>query len=104
MKDHLLDLWHDLYYKLPIPGGEQFALTCKHAVEQMDAPERPTTWRKRFRLALHLSLCQACRYYRQSSRILGDAVRRVMESSPPPLDVEGLNSELLAKYRRGGTG
>jgi hypothetical protein len=75
-------------------------MTCKHVVEQIDLRERPDTWLERFRLTLHLSLCQACSYYFKASRALQHAVRDMTNSSLNAIDLRKLNYDLLEKYGR----
>ena len=98
MLDRLLNLWHDLYYKFTGIWGDKFALTCKEATEQVNvaAPGNFVLW---FRVRLHISLCQACRFYARVSRALGQALQKLMQESEE-VDLEGMNRDLLKKYSR----
>jgi hypothetical protein len=99
MKERLRHFWHELYYKLTFQAGSNFALTCKQAVEHINVVDPSTqTWQMKFRLRLHLSLCQACVNYVKASRALGKAAREFMKSSDVSIDIEKLNQELLKKY------
>jgi hypothetical protein len=95
-KDWWLEQWHDLYYKLTPPSGEKFAMTCKEAVEQINA-ESKQSWLGWLRLKLHLSLCSACRYYYRASQILGQAFRQMVDKAGF-VDVDQINQELLKKH------
>jgi len=77
-------------------------MTCRQTVEQMDLGEPPASFRAWLRLKLHLSLCKACRYYFQASRILGAAIRQMVDGSGA-VDVEKINHELLQKFTREGS-
>lgn len=103
MKERLLNIWHDIYYKLAPPSGERFAMTCREAVERINSAES-LTWIAWFRLKLHISLCSACRHYLQASRILGQAIRQMVKGSGDSVDLEKLNQELLRKYAGGSDG
>ena len=99
IKERLRHYWHELYYRLASPAGVEFAMACKHVVEQIDLQDSPVTWREWFRLKLHLSFCQACNYYFAASRALRRAVREMTKGSAP-VDVEKINRDLLKKYAR----
>lgn len=97
MKAWLLKIWHDTFYRIVPSSGEKFAMTCREAVERINSAES-LTWIAWFRLKLHLSLCSACRHYLQTSRILGEAVRKLVSGSRDSVDLEKLNRELLKKF------
>ncbi len=98
MRKKLRQLWHDLYYKMASPRGEEFALTCKHAVEFMELKNDKKTWRLWLQLQLHLSLCSVCGFYHRTSRVLGKAVKDKFQNTPSRVDVDGLNQQLLKKF------
>lgn len=90
--------WHDLYYWVTGNKGARFALTCREAVEQVNWPEARGVALKRFRLKLHLSLCQACHNYFEMSRQLGRAFRTMVRGSDRHVDLERLNQDLLRRF------
>ncbi len=62
--------WHDLYYAVSTERGVELALHCKEVVEKIDLAHEPRTLAESLRLALHLSLCQACHDYHEWSLLL----------------------------------
>jgi hypothetical protein len=98
IKERVRHYWHELYYKMASPAGVEFALRCKDVVEQIDLSDPPITWRKWFRIRLHLSFCQACNNYLRASQTLGRAVCETLKNSEAGFDVEKVNQELLKKY------
>jgi len=92
-------VWHDAFYYRASKLKVEFALKCNTVTEAIDLKTRPETLTDRFRMALHLSLCQACRNYQNVSRVLSFAVK---SSPPPPIvkSVDELNANLLEKFGR----
>ena len=100
IKEKIRYIFHELYYKLTPPGGVEFAMTCKQATELIDLRKRPGSFRDRFRLWLHLRICQACNYYFKASRALRRAVIEMLKNTEEKIDLKGLNQELLKKHSR----
>lgn len=98
MRNKLRHFWHEFYYSVFSQGGEEFALTCKQAVEHIELKNDSRSWRTWFRLRLHLSLCEMCSVYFRTSRALGKIVRGLVKKSEKSIHVEKLNQELLEKY------
>ena len=90
--------WHDLYYSFKPKARVKFALRCQDAAERIDLgqPSRPLINRVRFQL--HLSVCQACKNYEIASRVLKQAVVRMVKNQETSL--HKLNQELLKKFSR----
>lgn len=80
-------------------------MTCKDATEKIDLKDRGLSLFTRFRLWLHLSLCQACANYHELSLALGKAVRDYAKTLGKPdgtqVDVERINDQLVKKYSKG---
>jgi hypothetical protein len=91
-------IWHDLYYSLTFRPGLRFALRCQQAAEIIDLGETPPTLFARFRFVLHLSLCQACKNYFDSSQDLKKAIKNSVLNQTQKFDMLSFNRELVKKY------
>ncbi len=92
----LRKFWHDLFYRLTLKKGRDFALKCQNVTADIDLKRKPKNLSGYFRFRLHLSLCQACKNYYDLSQVLGKAVRK--SQSKPLAGVEHINEALLQKY------
>ena len=100
MGKKLRHFWHDLYYALASEGGVKFAMKCQDAAEIIDLGQEPSTFVGRMRFRLHMSLCQACRNYRDATKALRKAVRELAEKNSQGLHLDRLNQDLLRKFSR----
>lgn len=98
INERLRHYWHEFYFKFSSPAGVEFAMRCKEVVEQIDIGDQPMTWRRWFRLKLHLSFCQQCNYYFRLSETLRRALRKTIHNSESKFDLEKVNQELLERY------
>jgi len=93
--------WHDLYYFLSDKKGIEYAMTCKDATEKIDLNDQTKTINDKFRVKLHVSLCQACDNYYSLSQMLRAALRKLMSShKPSKSSLEKINKELVDKYAK----
>lgn len=88
--------WHDIYYSLNPKARVHFALRCKDAAEKIDLGTNKKTPLDSVRLQLHLSLCQACKNYDESSSYLKKMIRKFIQREDKNLDQ--LNQDLLKKF------
>ncbi|AZZ36359.1 hypothetical protein CIK05_05990 [Bdellovibrio sp. qaytius] len=101
LKKRIRHYWHDLYYNVVSDNGVKFAMTCKDVTEKIDLNDQSKTQLEKFRVKLHVSLCQACHNYYSFSQTLKTAFKKLMTSSKPTkTDLEKLNRELLQKYSK----
>lgn len=93
--------WHDFYYFITSEPGEKFAMTCKDATEKIDLPDDQKTLKDRFRVLLHVSLCQACSNYKKLSLLLRQMIKRLVVSQKKhPVEIDKLNQSLLKKFEK----
>lgn len=101
LKKKFRHYWHDLYYYLTDQKGADFAMTCKDATEKIDLSDLAQTNTDKFRVQLHVSLCQACNNYYSLSQMLRAAVRKLMMSQKvSKMNLEKLNQSLIEKYSK----
>lgn len=94
-------IWHGFFYILAPKRAVEFAMSCKEVTEKIDLSDQVHNPKERFRLKLHLSLCQACSNYHQSSKILGDAIRIAWSQHfHSDSELEKLNQRLLNNFKR----
>ena len=94
----LRQLWHDIYYKLASQKGVEFAMKCKDAAEIVDLGSAPLSWSARLRLRLHLSLCQACQNYFETTQVLKKAMNDFIDQNKKSVPIDNLNKTLMAQY------
>lgn len=83
----LRQIWHGIYYAIAPESAQEYALTCKEAVTEMNTKKVSS-----FRVRLHVSLCQSCSNYEGYSRWLR---ANFPETKPgKPLD---LSKKIFAK-------
>lgn len=89
-------LWHDWYYKNASKSRLDFALDCQEVTKCIDLHVAPEGFMGRFRMWLHLSLCQACKNYDNLSKALELAVkeRRKIDAR----QVKKINEQLVKKF------
>lgn len=92
--------WHELYYFLATKGGVEFALRCQKVAEEVDLTLSSTSLKLRLRYSLHLSLCQACQNYFDSSKCLRQSIRNFVMNSEKSANIEHLNKKLLKRFGR----
>jgi hypothetical protein len=98
MKQKLRHYWHHLYYAFSSRSGVEFAMRCKDVTEIVDLGKRPTTLIGRLRFRLHLSLCQACQNYFDTTQTLKEALRSFINKNKVPVQMDRLNEDLMKKY------
>lgn len=101
LKKQFRHYWHDLYYYLTNKKGVEFAMTCKDATEKIDLADQTKTITDKFRVKLHVSVCQACNNYYSLSQMLRAAIRKVMAAHKDKnSNLDKLNQELVKKYSK----
>lgn len=94
----LRSIWHNIYYTMTFRKGREFAMRCKDVVHQIDLRNENQPGLQKFRINLHLSLCQACKNYSDASLAIRQAVRNAVKLQEQPERLEKLNNNLLKKY------
>ena len=91
--------WHDLYYFVTSKTGEEFAMTCKDVTEKIDLPDSRKTVMDKFRVFLHVSLCQACSNYKALTLALRQAIKKLISAQKySDNDLKKLNQDLLKRF------
>lgn len=73
-------------------------MKCKDVAEIVDLGSSQLSWAGKFRLRLHLSLCQACENYYETTLVLKKAMNDFINQNQKTVQIEKLNDSLLAKY------
>ena len=92
-------IWHDIFYAKSSEKRVEFAMRCKDVVHHIDHGISGLGWKDRFRLKLHLSLCQACKNYWDFSRFLNRSVKALLGKNASEPELEKLNKRLLDKFK-----
>jgi hypothetical protein len=100
LKNILRRIWHDIFYVLTPGFGLKFAMRCKDVTEYIDLGLVPNQASKRFRLKLHLSLCQACSNYLKMTQVLNRAAHEMFSQNYTEYNFEKMNEKLLVKFGR----
>jgi hypothetical protein len=100
LKEKVQHYWHEIYYKITQNRGVDFAMRCKEVTAKIDLGEIPEDFLGRFRFYLHLSLCKACHFYSDASKVLKNAVRRFVKTNERSINLELLNRNLLKKFSK----
>ncbi len=100
---HIRKYWHDLYYYLTGRVGVKFALRCQEVAEEIDLKKTKNLSVKQFRIQLHLSICQACKNYLDTSKVLNKTVRKLVKTNQKQVNIEKLNTDLLEKFANQNT-
>ncbi len=83
-------------------GEPRFWISCREAIELLDAPQRPRAL-TRLGLWVHLLICHACRIYRAQLEALKRGCRALArEQAPSPNDVRALEDRVLHSLERRG--
>ena len=89
--NHILrEIWHGIYYAVAPDTVQEYALTCREAVTELNTKKTHS-----FQVKLHLSLCQACTNYVAYSKWLRDNFPE--KKSGEPLD---LSKKIFAKIKQ----
>lgn len=99
LDERLRQIWHDFFYKVGKQRAVRLALRCQDVATQIDLEEQQTLIQY-FRFKLHLSLCQACKNYDNTSVVLKTAIKNLINNDEISEDarLEKLNKELLIKH------
>ena len=89
---------NDLYYFLTGRIGIIFALRCKEVAEEIDFSQSKILSLKRFRIQLHLSVCQACKNYSDTGKVLNKAIQKLIKKNEKQINMQKLNADLLEKF------
>lgn len=101
MKTLVRRLWHDFYYRISGQRGARFALRCRQVAEVVDLKGSEKTFTERFQIALHLSLCQACRNYSDFSSGLQKKVQEIHHHREPTSnEMIKINQRLIDKISK----
>lgn len=88
--NHILrEIWYGIYYAVAPNTVQEYALTCKEAVSEINTKKD-----RHFRVKLHLSLCQACTNYDKYSRWLSENFPEKKSGSPVDL-----SNKIFARIR-----
>ena len=90
--------WHDLYYYFASDRGVEFAMRCKDIAEQVDVKNPQATFTDRIRFNFHISLCQGCKNYLDTTKALRQAVQKAVLNAEKPARLKKLNKDLLTKH------
>lgn len=75
-------------------------MTCKDVTSAIDLRQKPSTLILRFRIHIHLALCEACHRYNKMTKALRSAIAKSTNKDSTVVDLESLNKELLVKHSR----
>lgn len=93
-------IWHVFYYVLAPKKAVEYAMRCKDVTEKIDLADQIRTPQEQFRIKLHLSLCQACNNYKESSVILRNAIRIAWtQNFHSETELVNLNQRLLNSFK-----
>lgn len=94
-------IWHDVYYYFASDRGVEFAMTCREASEGIDLKDQNKTLKNKFRLKLHMSLCQSCNNYYIFSQSLSRTIKKALFfHKDNQQDLDQLNTKLLEKFSK----
>lgn len=76
-----------------------FAMRCKEVARHIDLNDSKMNAVGRFRMILHLSLCQACTNYRAFSVVLRKQAKQLTVREVSSEEIKTLNNRLLNHFK-----
>lgn len=97
IRNKLRSWWHELYYFFAIRNLVEFALRCQAVAEEIDLKKKDSSLIDKIRFRLHLSLCQPCKNYADTSLEIRKVVKKlVINKNRSQLDT--INRKLVRLY------
>ncbi len=87
---------HDIYYKNASKKKLEFSLICRDVTAAIDLRQKPKTITDKFRIWLHLNLCQACKNYHDVSLVFSKAIKKNPSQDAERLEM--MNKLLMKKF------
>lgn len=91
-------IWHEFYYFFATKKMVNVAMTCQSVVEEIDIKKRHRSTLETFRFKLHLSLCQYCKNYSDTSREITNVMKQLANVKNNNEQLDKLNQELIELY------